>query len=141
MARGLHGGAAVDQGLARCFPMASLMSTEPMDTPAAINIVFDGPPGPEGPRFIEVETDDGYSIPVGEWQERPDGDWALRIAALPRVPQDPDVDPETDLLQRILQECENTELSAVHSVGVLHTAALLIGSQTYDLINIEQEGE
>ena len=27
MARGHHGGAAVDQGLARCFPMAPLMST------------------------------------------------------------------------------------------------------------------
>lgn len=125
--------------------------TEPMDAPAAINIVFDGPPGPEGPRFIEVETDDGRSIRVGEWQRRQDGNWGLRIAALPLqtagVPQDPDVDPENDLLQRVLQECVNTELSAMHAVGILHSAALLMGSNTfplmdpkiYDLMNPEQE--
>ena len=34
MARGLHGGAAVGQGLACCFPMASLMPTNPYN-PAA----------------------------------------------------------------------------------------------------------
>lgn len=45
----------------------------------AINIVFDGPPAPDGPRFVEVETDDGRSISIGEWVERPDGYWALRI--------------------------------------------------------------
>lgn len=50
-------------------------------------------------------------------------------------------DPEDDLLRRILEECSNTDLSAVHAVGVLHTAALLIGSQTYDLTNIEQESK
>jgi hypothetical protein len=49
----------------------------------AVNIIFDGPPGPEGPRFIEVETDDGRSIRAGEWQERQDGYWALRITNLP----------------------------------------------------------
>lgn len=120
-----------------------------MDTTAAINVVFDGPPGPEGPRFIEVEADDGCSIRVGEWQERPDGNWALRIAALPRVPQDPGVDPETDLLQRILEKCKNTDLSARHVVGILHSAALLMGSNTfplmnpeiYDLMESEQEGK
>ena len=116
-----------------------------MDTPAPINIVFDGPPGPEGPRFIEVETDGGRSIGVGEWQERRDGRWGLRIAALPLVTtgvtQVAYVDPEQDLLERILKECINTELSAIHSAGVLHAAALLMGSQTFDLTNIEQEGE
>ena len=116
-----------------------------MDTPAPINIVFDGPPGPEGPRFIEVETDDGRSIGVGEWQERRDGCWRLRIVALPLVTTRAEpvdcVDPENDLLERILKECRNTELSAVHAAGVLHAAALLMGSQTFNLANIEQEGE
>lgn len=116
-----------------------------MDTPAPINIVFDGPPGPEGPRFIEVETDDGRSIRVGEWQQRQDGNWGLRIAALPLVTtgvtQVACVDTEQDLLERILKECGNTELFAIHSAGVLHAAALLMGSQTFDLTNIEQEGE
>lgn len=48
-----------------------------------INIVFDGPPSHESGRFVEVETDDGKSINVGEWIKRPDGLWALRITALP----------------------------------------------------------
>lgn len=49
----------------------------------AINIIFDGPPGPEAGRFIEVETDDGKSVNAGEWIERDDGTWALRIRCLP----------------------------------------------------------
>lgn len=48
-----------------------------------INIILDGPPGPEGGRFVEVETDDGKSISVGQWIERDDGLWSLRIAQLP----------------------------------------------------------
>ncbi len=32
-----------------------------------VYIVFDGAPGPEGPRFIEVETTEGQSVRV-EWQ-------------------------------------------------------------------------
>lgn len=48
-----------------------------------INVVFDGPPSHEAGRFVEVELDDGRSIHVGEWSERPDGLWSLRITALP----------------------------------------------------------
>ena len=44
-----------------------------------LDIVFDGPPGPEGPRFVEVEID-GRSVKAGEWIKRPDGFWVLRIA-------------------------------------------------------------
>jgi hypothetical protein len=44
-----------------------------------VDIVFSGPPGHEDPRFIEVEDDRGQSISFGEWVERPDGYWALRI--------------------------------------------------------------
>lgn len=46
---------------------------------SVINIVFDGPPSHEGPRFVEVEDDQGHSIRVGEWVPRGDGFWALRI--------------------------------------------------------------
>lgn len=45
----------------------------------SIYVVFDGPPGPEGPRFVEVEDSGGRSISIGEWVTRPDGLWALRI--------------------------------------------------------------
>lgn len=44
-----------------------------------IDIVFDGPPGNEGPRFIEVENQTGASISIGEWVKRDDGLWALRL--------------------------------------------------------------
>lgn len=44
-----------------------------------IDIVFDGPPGPQSGRFIEVEDMEGKSIRVGEWIRRPDGYWVLRL--------------------------------------------------------------
>ena len=44
-----------------------------------IDIVFDGPPGPEAGRFVEVENELGASVDVGEWMDRGDGLWALRI--------------------------------------------------------------
>lgn len=51
--------------------------------PQYIDIVFDAPPSPEGSRLIEVEDDTGASISMGEWVERPDGRWALRLRSLP----------------------------------------------------------
>ena len=44
-----------------------------------IDIVFDGPPGPEAGRFVEVEDARGMSIRIGEWLRRSDGYWVLRI--------------------------------------------------------------
>jgi len=49
----------------------------------AINIIFDGPPSHEAGRFVEVELDNGKSINVGQWIDREDGYWALRITDLP----------------------------------------------------------
>jgi hypothetical protein len=46
-----------------------------------IDIVFDGPPGPEPGRFIEVEDAKGNSIRFGEWIERKDGKWVLASSA------------------------------------------------------------
>ncbi len=39
-------------------------------------IVFDGSPGTEGGRFVEVETQPGISINAGQWAQR-DGFWLL----------------------------------------------------------------
>ena len=50
-----------------------------------IDIDFDGPPGPVAGRFVEVERD-GKSVRFGEWVNRGDGTWALRI---------PDPEPES----------------------------------------------
>ena len=49
-----------------------------------VDFVFDGPPGPESGRFIEVETADGASVSVGEWIKRDDGYWVLRVDAFVR---------------------------------------------------------
>lgn len=43
-----------------------------------IDIVFSGPPS-EPATFVEVENPAGQSIRVGEWLQRPDGYWVLRI--------------------------------------------------------------
>lgn len=45
-----------------------------------IDIVFDGPPDHVAPRFVEVENGEGRSVSVGEWIEREDGLWALRLS-------------------------------------------------------------
>jgi len=50
--------------------------------PSRFDIVFDGPPGPEAGRFVEVERD-GKSISVGKWLKREDGLWILRIGGDP----------------------------------------------------------
>jgi uncharacterized sporulation protein YeaH/YhbH (DUF444 family) len=44
-----------------------------------IDVVFDGPPSHESGRFVEVEDTSGRSIKFGEWVQRDDGFWALRI--------------------------------------------------------------
>ena len=55
-----------------------------MKKPAeAVDIVFDGPPGPVAGRFVEVESPPGKGINFGEWVERADGYWVLRIAKPP----------------------------------------------------------
>lgn len=52
-----------------------------MSDPSAICIIFDGPPGPDGPRFVEVERPDGHSIRIGAWEPDPHHPecWRLRI--------------------------------------------------------------
>lgn len=49
------------------------------DEPRYIDVVFDGPPSHESGRFVEVEDPSGRSVNAGEWIDRGDGLWALRI--------------------------------------------------------------
>ncbi len=56
-----------------------------------IDVVFDGAPGAEPGRFVEVENMAGASVGVGVWIERPDGLWALRLTVLKSdVKENPD---------------------------------------------------
>jgi hypothetical protein len=53
-----------------------------------VDVVFDGPPAHESGRFVEVENADGYSINVGEWIDRGNGLWSLRVPYLaPEAPK------------------------------------------------------
>ena len=69
-----------------------------------IGIVFDGPPGPESGRFVEVERN-GRSINFGEWVHREDGFWVLRI---------PDPEKRADLdrpvAERAFTEAESSNI-------------------------------
>lgn len=52
----------------------------PVDERAAFfDVVFDGPPSRESGRFVEVEDEAGRSFNAGEWIDRGNGLWALRI--------------------------------------------------------------
>lgn len=51
-----------------------------------IDIVFDGPPGHDAPRFVEVENTMGRSVRLGEWIKRADGYWVIRF-----TPEDADL--------------------------------------------------
>ncbi len=44
-----------------------------------VDVVFDGPPGAESGRFVEVEDQERRSIALGQWVKRHDGYWVLRI--------------------------------------------------------------
>ena len=51
-----------------------------------IDIVFDGPPGPESGRFVEVEDEQGHNINAGEWIVS----LATKRGTMPPHPQDPE---------------------------------------------------
>lgn len=61
-----------------------------------ICIVFDGPPGPESGRFVEVETSDGKSIRLGTWRQRSDGLWSLDLPVVPASMAEGLVDASVD---------------------------------------------
>jgi hypothetical protein len=45
-----------------------------------VDIVHTAPPGGDSSSsFVEVEDEDGRSMKLGEWVERQDGTWALRV--------------------------------------------------------------
>lgn len=67
----------------RALAIINRRATEAEDQRAlqewAIDVVFDGPPGPSAGRFVEVEDLSGKSVSIGQWIDRGDGMWALRI--------------------------------------------------------------
>jgi hypothetical protein len=70
-----------------------------------IDIVFDGPPGPVSGKFVEVEDAHGHGLDRGEWVEREDGFWVLRMD-----------DPEylRELLRDVVRACGKNYNPAYH---------------------------
>lgn len=56
------------------------VKAQPDERAAFIDVVFDGPPSYESGRFVEVEDAEGRSFNAGEWIDRGNGLWALRIS-------------------------------------------------------------
>lgn len=68
---------------------------------AALNFIFENPPCPEGARFVECETDDGKSVNAGEWSQRPDGLWQVRVVFQRQSAQPGSVDEIGKALRRL----------------------------------------
>lgn len=49
--------------------------------PTVLDVVFDGPPGPESGRFVELEDGQGRGVNAGTWLQRDGLYWLLRISA------------------------------------------------------------
>ena len=87
----------------RCYPPAPAVpageETKAEVDGDFIEIVFDGPPEAVSGRFVEVENPQGASISVGEWIDRGDGFWALRIPypSSPVVPAPTETGPWQDI--------------------------------------------
>ena len=75
-----------------------------------VDIVFDGPPGPESGRFVEVEDANGRGFRLGEWVERSDGLWALRIPNL--TAREADVEMQMQAVRRALVR-DNRDKTAI----------------------------
>ncbi|MGN6590958.1 MAG: hypothetical protein ACTHKE_11770 [Sphingomicrobium sp.] len=72
------------------------LATAPTKATTHIDVVFDGPPSAQAPRFVECEDSNGKSINVGEWVRRDDGYWVLRIGTAPTKPTEGQVRAITD---------------------------------------------
>lgn len=66
--------------IARGKVMSARIVTEEHKSVTEIDIVLDGPPSHEAGRFVEIEHAlHGHSMNVGQWVERDDGYWVIRL--------------------------------------------------------------
>ena len=79
-----------------------------------IDVVFDGPPGPTS-SFVEVEDHRGHSMKVGEWIDRGDGMWALRIPMQPPAAEVGEVMAAAGALSALTAVVATSEMNWQHS--------------------------
>jgi hypothetical protein len=66
--------------------VAELVAEAPQAKLREVSAIFDGPPGPEAGRFVEVEDREGRSLRLGTWRELDGGLWALDFVAIVEEP-------------------------------------------------------
>lgn len=72
-------GRTIENALAQAEKAHAAAAPNTGEYQGPIDVVFDGPPDVEAGRFVEVEDLHGNSVNVGEWIDRGDGTWALRL--------------------------------------------------------------
>lgn len=94
---------------------AALADSATADAQHYVDIVFDGPPGPESGRFVESENMEGASVKAGTWIDRGNGLWALRI-------------PTADAPLEVTEEMVTAGLKATERWGVAKSQGKPTGS-------------
>jgi len=90
-----------------------------------VDIVFDGPPEHVSGRFVETEDERGSSIRLGQWVQRPDGYWALRV---PRDDGDPEIVKRAALSFLHGEDPEGLDLGELaDALGVPHDEVEALG--------------
>ena len=94
-----------------------------------IYIVFDGPPGPEGGRFVEVETASGEGRKVGEWTQHGEF-WHLGPMFAEEVVEAPTAQRSALWLIQKLTEVNFTEEAANNALeAIAHIASRALAGQ------------
>lgn len=65
------------------FIAACATAADILERLQVVDVLFDGPPGPECGRFVEVNDLTGASMNVGDWIDYGQGLHSLRVLALP----------------------------------------------------------
>ncbi|KXO90927.1 hypothetical protein AXK58_21065 [Tsukamurella tyrosinosolvens] len=104
------------------------------DASGWLDIVFDGPPSHESGRFVEVEDSAGRSIQIGDWLDRGDGHWTLRVPV--SAPLDPG-NPED------LRQVREVVLKLRSAVGPATAKGATLGSFAYlladEIVRLDRE--
>lgn len=82
-----------------------------------IQIRFDGPPGPEAGRFVEVEDASGKSIRIGDWKQ--DGDYWLLVMDDPRQARNQGIEEAARLHEQIDPSCDHERQNGDPGAGAM----------------------
>lgn len=111
-----------------CAAWRAALSGTPKEEPepVALIIVLDGPPSHDGGRFVEIEDANGKSFNAGEWKQRTDGLWELRVGARHLAAHPVRESPATEFCWLV----ELFEPNGGNSMGFYHTGFTTLGGDS-----------